>query len=356
MSQYVTIPINENGIVYDVDMNNVITEAMAPDPFNYPDVYVYSHGWSNDAVHALNEYNRFSVDLSKYIRLLAELEPELFAQAPQDALAVGIHWPSEITEDADSDLNKAQLLTFYTMEHRADAVGKNAVYTILRIMLDSRSQPGRKAPRINLLGHSFGCKVVLAALQDVYTDYKGGTIKIPDGTSFNVVLLEPATDNDNLEDGDIYGHVKSLPNLRMLISTSQQDKALTIWFHAAGALANILHRPLQGVVDLFDFTAPPYALGAKGPTQATIDQFGKAGLKYAQVSVDQNFNAAKLYQVDAGLLVADLTPIHTQRVQQKLYSGGFSGSHSDINFDQIYQLVCGFLFGVANATAIPVIV
>jgi hypothetical protein len=222
-------------------------------------------------------------------------------------------------------------------------------------MLASRLGAGKKAPRINLLGHSFGCKVVLSALQDIYTDTRNGTIEVPDGTSFNVVLLEPATDNDNLEDGDIYGHVKNLPNLRMLITTSQQDKALTIWFHAAGALANILHRPIEGIVDIFDFTKPPYALGAKGPTQTTIDQFTQAGKPFAQVSVDENFNATKLHQVSAGLLVADLTPIHTLRAQQHLYSGGFAGSHSDINFDQVYQLVCGFLFGVANATAIPVI-
>lgn len=351
MSQYVTIPINENGVVYDVDMNSVIVEAMAPKPFNYPDVYVYSHGWCNDAVRALNEYNRFSVDFSKYARELDDLKPDLFSNKPQDSLAIGIHWPSEITENPDSDLNKAQMLTFYT--NRADAVGKNAVYSILRLMLRSRLGDGCRAPRINLLGHSFGCKVVLSALQDLWTDINGKTINVPVGTSFNVVLLEPATDNDNLEDGDIYGDVKRLANMRMLITTSQQDTALTKWFHAAGALANIVHRPVQGIVDLFNSADPPYALGAKGPTQNTIDQFKAVGKPHGQISVDENFNAAKLFNFDTSLLIADLTPVHTRRVNEKLYLGGFAGSHSDINFDQIYQLVCGFLFGIANPTTIP---
>ena len=39
---------------------------------------------------------------------------------------VGIHWPSEITEDPGSPLNVLQLFTFYTMEHRADAVGERS--------------------------------------------------------------------------------------------------------------------------------------------------------------------------------------------------------------------------------------
>lgn len=350
MSQYVVIPINENGIVYDVDMNAVIAEAMAPAPFDYPDVYVYSHGWSNDAVHALNEYNRFSVDFSKRLRELGTQTPPVFASMPQDSLAIGIHWPSEITEDPESDLNKAQLLTFYTMEHRADSVGKNAVYSILRLILQARTNNGGTAPRINLLGHSFGCKVVLAALQDLYTDITSGTIPVPPGTSFNVVLLEPATDNDHLENGDEYGGVKHLPNLRMLITTSQQDTALVKWFHAAGALSNILHRPLQAIVDLFNLNDPPFALGAKGPTAATITQFQNAGKPYSMISIDQHFTIDN-YSGSPGLLVADLTAVHAWRVQQHLYSGGFAGSHSDINFDQLYQLVSAFLFGVRAAAA-----
>lgn len=353
MSEYVTIPVNENGIVYDVDMNSVIAEAMARDPFNFPDVYVYSHGWSNDAVRALNEYNRFSVDFAKYARKLGDLRPEVFAKPPQDSFAVGIHWPSQITEDPNSELNKAQLLTFYTMEHRADSVGKNAVYSVLRIMLSSRAAEGCAPPRINLLGHSFGCKVVLAALEDLYADIRGGTIPFPQGSSFNVVLLQPATDFDNLEDFDIYGNVKRLANLRMLITTSQQDRALTTWFHVAGVLSNIVHKPLQGLTDIFNAGGPPYALGAKGPSQTTIDQFEAAGRKHVAITVDGAFDACELFEVDAGIVIADLTPIHAWRVQHMLYSGGFAGSHSDINFDQIYQLICGFLFGIKNKMPIP---
>ncbi len=220
-------------------------------------------------------------------------------------------------------------MTFYTMEHRADAVGRNAVYIMLRLILESRVDPDPPV-RITLLGHSFGCKVVLSALDELQADIANETIPIHPATEFQAVLLEPATDNDNLEAGDIYGRVQELP-VRLLVTTSQEVLALTKWYPDAGKLANLLK-------------APPSALGAAGPTDATVDQFGGA----ARVDVVTGFTAAA---VPAGgrLVVANLTPVHSARLalgpDKGGYAGGFAGSHSDINFNEIYQLVCGFLFG-----------
>jgi hypothetical protein len=36
--------------------------------------------------------------------------------------------------------------------------------------------------------------------------------------------------------------------------------------------------------------------------------------------------------------------VHQARVNAGLYDGGFSGSHSDINFAEVYELVMGFMF------------
>jgi hypothetical protein len=287
---------------------------------------VYSHGWSTDANRALDEYNRFSVDLSKQLLILGSALPPVLTQPPRDSLSVGIHWPSEITEDPTSPLNALQLFTFYTMEHRAEAVGRNAVYTMLRLMLQARAGTGSPL-RIMLLGHSFGCKVVCAALQDVQTDIANRTIAVEPGTSFRVVLLEPATDNDNLEPGDIYGDVCQITNLRMLISKSSLDEALTTWFVAAAKAANL-------------FKAPHQALGAAGPTPATVTAFGGA----ANLTVEQGFTTGDAAGITSRLVVADLSPVHAARKTQGLYNGGFSGSHSDINFIEIYHLMAGFLF------------
>jgi hypothetical protein len=327
MSHHLTIPINENGIIFDTDMDSVVQEAIAVQPFGFQDVYIYSHGWSTDANRALDEYNRFSVDLAKCLLILGSSTPAVFSKPPRGSLGVGIHWPSEITEDANSPLNVLQLFTFYTMEHRADAVGKNAVYTMLRLMLQARAGTGSPL-RFMLLGHSFGCKVLCSALQDLQTDIAGGTIAVESGTSFNAVLLEPATDNDNLEPGDIYGDVCKIANLRLLMTKSSLDLALTEWFVAAGKAANL-------------FKAPHQALGAAGPTTATIQAFGGA----TPLSVDLGFAPADATGLANRLVVADLSPAHAARKAQGLYDGGFAGSHSDINFSEIYNMIAGFFFG-----------
>ena len=325
MSHFITVPINANGIVFDADMDSVVQEAMAVDPFNFSDVFLYSHGWSNDAAVALDEYNRFSVDLAKRIIQFGRLSPTSLSHLPGETLGVGIHWPSEITEDATSPLNNFQLLTFYTMEHRADSVGRNAVYIILRLILRSRTAADPPV-RISFIGHSFGCKVILSALDEIQGDIANGTIPLHPGTKLQAVLLEPATDDDNLEQGDIYGRVQQLP-IRLLITKSELDVALTHWFVVAGKLANLLK-------------AERHALGDTGPTATTVAQFGGA----AEVAIVPDFNAASVPSA-ARLLIADLTSVHQARVSAGLYKSGIAGSHSDINFEEIYQLVCGFLFG-----------
>lgn len=328
MAHYITVPVNANGVIFDTSMNNVVTEAMAVSPFGFRDVYVYSHGWSTNSDNALDEYNKFSVDLARLILISRKENPGLFSAPPQDDLGIGIHWPSEITEDPNSALNDVQLITFYTMEHRADAVGKNAVYTMLRLMLGERVDTGLPL-RIFMIGHSFGCKVVLAALQDLKVDIDGGTIIVPPGTEFNVVLLEAATDNDNLESTDIYGKVSQIANLRLLMTTSSLDIALGKWFPLAGKLANLFH-------------SPPAALGFAGPTAATCAAgvFGTPAL----VKVEPGLTAGALGGVTNRFIVADLSPVHQARVDSGAWSRGLSGSHSDISFAEIYELICGFFF------------
>lgn len=328
MSHTVTVPINENGVIFDPTMDTVIAEAIADEPFGFEDVYVYSHGWSTDAYLALDEYNRFSIDLAKQILIAEAANPSPLANPPRNSLGIGIHWPSEITEDPGSDLNALQLFTFYTMEHRADAVGKNALYAMLRLILSNRAASTLPL-RLFLLGHSFGSKVICSALNDVQADIASKAFPAPANVEYRVVLLEPATDDDNLEPGDIYGNVSALANLRMLITTSQLDKALNVWYPAAGKVANLFHKG-----------DPTPALGAAGPTAVTQNAFGGS----TPLSVSLGFTATQAEAPKTRLVVADLTQAHQQRVTAGDYSGGFAGSHSDIYFNEIYQLVMGFLF------------
>jgi hypothetical protein len=325
VAHYINVPVNENGIFFDPGMTGVITEAMAISPFGFGDVFIYSHGWSTDAARMMDTYNRFSVELASSI-LTFQGAGTGFPKRPQENLGIGIHWPSEITEDQTSPLNALQLFTFYTMEHRADAVGRNAVYAMLRLVLKLRLGSGLPF-RVFLLGHSFGCKVICAALQDTQVDVANGTIEIPSGTEFRAVLLEPATDRDNLEPGDIYGDVHQLPNFRLLVTKSLKDEALTKWFVLAGRAANLFN--------------PKEALGSAGPTQATIDAFGGADA----FSLAAGFAPSGMFGYTQRLVVVDLTAVHTARVASGAWQNGNSaGQHSDIFFDEIYHMISGFIY------------
>ena len=322
-----TIPANENGMVLDASLNVVVKTAIATDPFGFEDVYIYSHGWSTNAETASIDYDVFSIGLTR--RLLQVQKAGPLPKPPKPSLELGIHWPSEITEDPNSPLTDLQLFTYYTMEHRANAVGKNLVYSVLRMALQVRGVQGL---RFVLLGHSFGCKVVCAALQDIYTDIANGTIAVDKETAWRVVLLEPATDWDNLEENDIYGNIGKFNNVRLLMTTSQLDKALTFWYPKASVVANLFHG-----------ANPTPALGAAGPSPATISYFVPGG-NPAKIDVLSGFSMNDSLQLNSKLVIANLTAAHQARTSAGLYSGGISGSHSDIYFDEIYNLVGGFIY------------
>jgi hypothetical protein len=181
--------------------------------------------------------------------------------------------------------------------------------------------------RIFMLGHSFGCKVVCAALEELIVDIQGGKIPLAAGTQFRVVLMEPATDDDNLEPGDIYGRVSKIPNLRLLITKSSADLALGKWFPLAGRAVNLFN--------------PRLALGSAGPTPATIAAFGGS----TSVTVSGGFTPSAVASAQTALVVADLTVVHEARAASGIFTGGgIAGSHSDIYFSEVYNLVSGFLF------------
>jgi hypothetical protein len=171
--------------------------------------------------------------------------------------------------------------------------------------------------RLNLIGHSFGCRVLCAALQAVTED--SGMLERLADSAFSVVLLQAAIDCDALEPGQLFGQVqRSIPRLRMLVTTSAGDTALGTWQHR--------------IQPRFE---PVEAMGWKGPTGNLA------------IPVDQCFDVtnAMVPTFTERLGVANLTPLH-----ESLPDGSGAGihgrrrcdSHSDIYRPQIYDLLARF--------------
>ena len=311
MSHHFIVPTNENGMALDQHIDADVAAAMGA-PFGFGHVFLYSHGWWTNATRAMEGYNRFTIEFSRYFRGL----PGLLGLP---TLNVGLHWPSTLTEDEVSVANYFQALSFFTMEKRADAVGANAGYTLLRLVLDA-VQANPRPLKIHLLGHSFGGKVVCSALQRLAA--QAGTNPIPDGVAFDLVLLQAALDNDELEPQNDYGLLAgALPGLRLLVSRSDGDTALSELYPTAHRLARLVGKVKP-------------ALGNAGPTDATAAQFGGARL----VAVGPGF-AAPPGGLPGRLTVADLTPLHAGNPGG---AAGLAGHHSDVFYPEVYALLSAY--------------
>jgi len=317
MSHFLTIPINENGIILDERFRDELQTA-ATDPFAFTDVFLYSHGWWNTASSASAEYNIFSLGFAKALQGLVCASPAQWPKigAAFQPLALAIQWPSMMSESQDSVASFLEATSFFTMQQRADSVGRHAGYSLLRLMIE-RQREGRPY-RFNLIGHSFGCRVLCSALMALAED-PVTSAKIA-GNEFNVALIQAAADTDCLVPGQLYGKVQQcIPNLRMLVTTSANDTALGRWYPEAQRIAHL-------------FSGPIDALGFKGPTGDL------------RIPVDQrsDVTSAIVPTFTGQLGVANLTPLHESTVAAYGATGNWGGQHSDINQPQIYDMLARF--------------
>jgi hypothetical protein len=331
MSHYVTIPIDPNGVIDpDEQIDDIINTSMS-DVFGTTDVFIYSHGWWTTADSALKQYNIATTDFISMLHRRATI----LAQPALVPFLIGIHWPSTWDDDPAAFQNKFEATSFYAMQKRADDIGEEGLYAILRLLY--QAVPAGKKVRINLLGHSFGCKVICSALEKLVEN----NIKPPPGILFNVILLQAAFGTNRLDAGDMYGGILPTcgPVLRLLITKSAKDEALGKFFPIANSVMN------------FFAGEPLTALGASGPSPATFAAFKNQEVVEVEYG-GKLFETKPSPTLDPVLVVGDLTPVHSD--PHNKYDGGWGGHHSDIFRPEIYDLMGWFLFGEKEPEPIQV--
>jgi hypothetical protein len=313
MSLFLTLPISGQGTITDVDTARALSSVMG-DPFGFTDVFMYSHGWWTSAESAMIDYNSFSIGVS---RIVLGLGGDV-SHPKATSLGIGLHWPAIISEDTRSILNVVQPLTFFNRARMADIVGASGAAALLRLILTAPRPAGTPPPRIHLIGHSFGCKVVCSALQALASS------GLLNGVTVDAVLIQAAFDQDSLEPGKAYGNVFSqIPQVRILATRSDIDLALRDAYVAAG---------------LFNLDGgPKKALGFAGPTPKTPN-----AASVIQIAIDVGFTRTGSPDLSGPLVVADLTPLHEH--DGWTVTDPFSGHHTDIFHEEIYQLIAAFLF------------
>ncbi len=323
MAYFLLLPTNENGIIIDNNVKKEI-DILTQTPFDFDNFFMYSHGWWTNAINTMSQYNFFSVGLGSAILQFLKLR----GNSQINTLGVGIHWPSTLSEDHGDFTNFLEALSFYTMEKRADSIGTNAGYSLIRLLLERLAVNHNTNININLIGHSFGCKVICSALEALARNFS--LVPNLQNVNFNVVLLQAAFNNDAFEKNQSYEHILTdIPNIRLLITKSQHDKALQQAYPAAHRIVSLFqNRPALGAVGLQN----------TDPVIAGLPEQSKAWLQ-----VDVGFSANNFPDINRRIIIADLSLLHQH--DGFIASDPFSGSHNDIFRLEVYQLISGFLFG-----------
>jgi hypothetical protein len=315
MNHFLTTPINENRILCDQRLKDELQTA-ATEPC--ADVFLYSHSWWNTAANASAEYNVFSLSFARALQGRVCASPAQWPKirAAFSPLALATHWPSMMSEDQDAVADLLEPTSFFTLQQRADSVGRHAGYSLLRLII--AGQPDSRPFRFNLIGHSFGCRVLCSALEALAED-QDMTVKMAHN-EFNVALLQASADADSLAPGQLYGQVQQrIPNLRLLVTTSAHDMALGKWYPEAQRAAHLFPGNVQ-------------AMGWQGPT-------GELRIPVDQCS---DVTSAIVPTFTGKLGVANLTPLHQSTAAAYGGAGSWSGQHSDVNLPQIYELLARF--------------
>jgi hypothetical protein len=240
LSTFLLIPMNEQG-GFTTDALVPIVQQATASPFAFSDMFLFSHGWWTSADNAMVNYDQFNVGFTRCLISDAFAQP-LAKPVQGQYFATGLHWPSVLTEDSTSVLNYAQALTYFTMRARADSVGRNGAYAILR-----RALAGGTVRHIYLIGHSFGCRAVCSAVQKLLANAPD----ILTGIDLRIVLLQPAFDQEDVEP-DLaefpgiphrYSRVLSNPRIQVLMTKSQADLSLNAWYPMANLVGDVVNHP-----------------------------------------------------------------------------------------------------------------
>lgn len=329
MDHFINIPIDSTGLLPDPRLANLVSEAMQA-PFEFTDVFVYSHGWWTTATDAMADYSHFSIE---FLKTACTLDPAILRSAPKASFGIGIHWPSMLSENRHEIINLFEPLSFYRMEKRSNDIGQHALYALLMLMYKARTgSPIRRQFRLTLIGHSFGCRVVCKALETLFFELMRPTT-LPEfrmfvaSTSMRVVLLQPAMETVDLQSTEEYGHLLRLPALKILVSLSQLDLALKNLFPLAEHINLLSRSPGKRV-----------AMGYGGPSDPTMREWSAQVLALLPGYMP---TAHDLLQGQSRMLVCDLTQIH--RASEEV-SSALTGHHSDIFHPEIYRLIAKFAF------------
>jgi hypothetical protein len=207
-------------------------------------------------------------------------------------------------------------MSYYEMKNRAGVVGQNG----LGPLLGGLAGPAG-APRVHLMGHSFGARLVAYALAGLPEGQTGASSPVKSLTLIQGAFSHFAFASPLPIDGSRHGALAGLGNRvdgPLLATFTAADRAVGWWYPAASMLAR---QDSKGASDLvFRWGAMGHDGYQQNPA-ATVTPLAAQGQSY-------NFGPSRFYALDANGVI-------------KANQSDFSGAHSDIRHAEVlWAVVC----------------
>jgi hypothetical protein len=220
-------------------------------------------------------------------------------------------------------LEPLRLLSFWQMKGRACVVGEHGIHGLLRALQTAAGDPAVRDVRFHLMGHSFGCIVVSAAVAG-----PAGSPPLPRTVS-SLVLVQGALSlwsycTDIPPAPGQRGHFRSIAESGkvagpIVVTISMHDTAVGALYPKAAGVAGLFGDQVSFDPASLPKYGAPGTFGMRGPGLQIVDR------DLAPVSEAYDFQAGTVYNLECSQIISE--------------GGPPSGAHSDISRPEVAHAV-----------------
>ena len=268
------------------------------------DLVFFVHGWNKNASSAELDYQNFLCRLHARLRMVIGE-----SKRAGGLLVVGIFWPSTITNAAREPV-LIKPISYYRVRDRADRIAEKGVAPLLRsLTLDVRAARGGLPTRLQLIGHSFGGRMLVRSLEIL--SERGDLVPLlQEAGEVNVVLLNAAVPPARFE--WLSQAVTSAKRAGTPARFTGETNSYLFNVHSFNDSAN---RVLFPLASMFNDDPATCAAGACGvPRYATVCVDESAGLHPPLAREAPSVTEFNAWNVDATRVVFDHSDIYKGRV------------------------------------------
>lgn len=267
------------------------------------DVVVFVHGWNKNPTSAERDYQDF------LCRLHGKMRDDIGDQKRKGGLLViGVFWPSTISNRPRDPL-LLKPVSYFTIRDRADHIARTGMYRLLHRIgeLNERQSSGTPV-RVQLIGHSFGARMTVAALEKLDRD---GLLSgfLQSAGSTNVMLLNAAVAPDR------FLWIPDTIRLSGKGAARSGDAPQTSYLFNVHSYNDSATRRLFPLASLFNDEPATCAAGACGVPQFVTIPLNEAGeLVVSEAGCRNASRRINAWNIDATQVVFSHTDIYKGRI------------------------------------------